>query len=524
MEVAVAMIWFAFCCVYMVLFSAVVASKENFTGYDVNLTAITNRNLSHDESLDNSAFALPQTTDVDSFTSNSSYKATEVPNRQLFNIEVLQPVSGHLLTPTIDVGNVCSCDELEDLCDINCCCDKECSQELALFTGCTMLTLSGNNQFCSHATASYALQYTVEGYSQLQSFVQQEMYHDSFCIQSHNRLAGFHFPAPTLPLARNFDSLFTQFNKFAFSSLENNDMSTNILAELQKFYQYGDAIMSAKENGKSGFLYLPSSSISVDCVDQSPVGAVFRLLRARDKAFRAGDEAGLRTNCKITADFKDSRDARSLWQGIQTITDYKPAPQCCAGEVRLLNDLNRFFARFDAQSSTCPLKATPPSHEQPLCLSADSVRKALAAINICKAAGPDHIPGRALKDCAGELTGVFTDIFNISLQQAIVPSCFKAAAIVPVPKEPAPSCFNDYRPVALKPIIMKCFERLVMEHIRSVLPPTIAVWGGSCTDYNMKALQSIVNTAGKIIGASLSSLKDIYSSHVTARRPRLWVM
>ncbi|KAM9834738.1 tectonic-1 isoform X8 [Syngnathus typhle] len=291
MEVAVAMIWFAFCCVYMVLFSAVVASKENFTGYDVNLTAITNRNLSHDESLDNSAFALPQTTDVDSFTSNSSYKATEVPNRQLFNIEVLQPVSGHLLTPTIDVGNVCSCDELEDLCDINCCCDKECSQELALFTGCTMLTLSGNNQFCSHATASYALQYTVEGYSQLQSFVQQEMYHDSFCIQSHNRLAGFHFPAPTLPLARNFDSLFTQFNKFAFSSLENNDMSTNILAELQKFYQYGDAIMSAKENGKSGFLYLPSSSISVDCVDQSPVAFLV------DRQSRCSRRVDLKEDC-----------------------------------------------------------------------------------------------------------------------------------------------------------------------------------------------------------------------------------
>ncbi|KAM9781037.1 uncharacterized protein ACBT44_022394 isoform 2-T4 [Syngnathus typhle] len=102
-----------------------------------------------------------------------------------------------------------------------------------------------------------------------------------------------------------------------------------------------------------------------------------------------------------------------------------------------------------------------------------SVRRALAAINIRKAAGPDNIPGRALKDCAGKLTGVFTDIFNISLQQAIVPSCFKAANIVPVPKKPAPSCFNDYRPVALTPIIMKCFERLVMEHIRSVLPPTI---------------------------------------------------
>ncbi|KAM9821296.1 uncharacterized protein ACBT44_006945 isoform 1-T2 [Syngnathus typhle] len=218
-------------------------------------------------------------------------------------------------------------------------------------------------------------------------------------------------------------------------------------------------------------------------------GAVFRLLRARDKAFRAGDEAGFRTaradlsrgikdakrafSCKITAHFKDSRDARSLWQGLQTITDYKPAPQSCEGDVRLLNDLNRFFARFDAQNSTCPLKATPPSHELPLCLSADSVRRALAAINIRKAAGPDNIPGRALKDCAGELTDDFTDIFNTSLQQAIVPSCFKAATIVPVPKKPAPSCFNDYRPVALTPIIMKYFERLVMEHIRSVLPPPL---------------------------------------------------
>nr|XP_049579070.1 uncharacterized protein LOC125970585 [Syngnathus scovelli] len=220
-------------------------------------------------------------------------------------------------------------------------------------------------------------------------------------------------------------------------------------------------------------------------------GAVLRLLRARDKAFRAGDEAGLRTaradlsrgikeakkafSCKVSTHFKDSKDARSLWRGIQTFTDYKPAPRSCEGDVRLLNDLNRFFARFDAQNSTCPLKTTPPPHEQPLHLSADGVRRALAAIDTRKAAGPDNIPGRALKDCAGELSGVFTDIFNVSLQQAIVPSCFKAATIVPVPKKPAPSCFNDYRPMALTPIIMKCFERLVMEHTNPFSPPPLTL-------------------------------------------------
>ncbi|KAG5270393.1 hypothetical protein AALO_G00192100 [Alosa alosa] len=171
--------------------------------------------------------------------------------------------------------------------------------------------------------------------------------------------------------------------------------------------------------------------------------------------------------------FGDSRNAQSLWQGIQALTDYKPAPQSCESNIPLLNNLNRFFARFEAQNSTCPQKTHPPLHEQPLCLSADSVKRTLAAINTRKATGPDNIPGRMLKDCAGELKDVFTDIFNTSLKQAIVPSCFKAATIIPVPKKTAPSCFNDYRPVALTPIIMKCFERLVMSHIKAILPPTL---------------------------------------------------
>uniref|UniRef100_A0A8C2G3L7 Reverse transcriptase domain-containing protein n=1 Tax=Cyprinus carpio TaxID=7962 RepID=A0A8C2G3L7_CYPCA len=94
-------------------------------------------------------------------------------------------------------------------------------------------------------------------------------------------------------------------------------------------------------------------------------------------------------------------------------------------------------------------------------------------INARKAPGPDNIPGRVLRDCAAELTDVFTDIFNISLSQAVVPTCFKATTIIPVPKKPSPSCFNDYRPVALTPILMKCFERLVMHHIKTALPPSL---------------------------------------------------
>ena len=65
---------------------------------------------------------------------------------------------------------------------------------------------------------------------------------------------------------------------------------------------------------------------------------------------------------------------------------------------------------------------------------------------------------------------MLTDIFNLSLQQSIVPTCFKKATIIPVPKKAQATCLNDYRPVALTPVIMKCFERLVMARINSYLP------------------------------------------------------
>ncbi len=108
-----------------------------------------------------------------------------------------------------------------------------------------------------------------------------------------------------------------------------------------------------------------------------------------------------------------------------------------------------------------------------LCLSAVDVRKTLSRINPRKAAGPDNIPGRVLKDCAAQLTDVLTDIFNTSLSQAVVPTCLKSTTIIPVPKKSPVSCLNDYRPIALTPIMMKCFERLVMQKIKNSLPNTL---------------------------------------------------
>ncbi|KAK3547969.1 hypothetical protein QTP70_001637 [Hemibagrus guttatus] len=111
-----------------------------------------------------------------------------------------------------------------------------------------------------------------------------------------------------------------------------------------------------------------------------------------------------------------------------------------------------------------------PSSRGPGALSHHSRREeTLCRVNPQKAAGPDNIPGRVLRKCAEQLA----DIFNISLSSVVVPTCLKTTTIIPVPKKSPVSCLNDYRPVALTAIIMKCLERLIMRQIKDLLPPSL---------------------------------------------------
>lgn len=155
-----------------------------------------------------------------------------------------------------------------------------------------------------------------------------------------------------------------------------------------------------------------------------------------------------------------------MWEGIRAITDYKkntsPSAEICA---ILTEDLNLFYTRFDRDNNG-PIQSLMPSSDTAPVLNTHEVRICLHNINPRKVAGPDGFLGRALKDCAAELPEIFTTIFNISLSSA----CLKTATIVPVPKTSRLVCLNDYRPVALTPILAKCLERLVMNHIKNSIP------------------------------------------------------
>ncbi|KAK0146462.1 hypothetical protein N1851_014240 [Merluccius polli] len=193
------------------------------------------------------------------------------------------------------------------------------------------------------------------------------------------------------------------------------------------------------------------------------------LLKARNSAFYSGNSAlystarsDLRRGIKAAKveyrrrveSYLEDNNPRRVWQGIQHLTNYKGKTSAANNaDASLVEELNHFFARFEAPrpaTSTSPVPCQPYS-PAPLTLHDHQVRRALKSINPRKAAGPDGVLGNVLRACADQLAGVLTGIFNSSLCLAVVPSCLKAATIIPVPKKTAIKDLNDYRPVACPP-------------------------------------------------------------------------
>jgi hypothetical protein len=69
-------------------------------------------------------------------------------------------------------------------------------------------------------------------------------------------------------------------------------------------------------------------------------------------------------------------------------------------------------------------------------------------LNIHKHARPNGLPGHILRACTDQLPSVFTDIFNLSLKESVIPTCFKQTNLVLVTKNAKVTWIKDYRPIA----------------------------------------------------------------------------
>ncbi|CAH1248806.1 Hypp8425 [Branchiostoma lanceolatum] len=90
-----------------------------------------------------------------------------------------------------------------------------------------------------------------------------------------------------------------------------------------------------------------------------------------------------------------------------------------------------------------------------------------------KACGPDNVPNWVLIECAEDLAPIVCHLFNASYAEGTVPTIWKSANVVPVPKAAGASQVEDFRPVSLLAGLAKLLERCILKRLLPSLPAVI---------------------------------------------------
>ena len=98
-------------------------------------------------------------------------------------------------------------------------------------------------------------------------------------------------------------------------------------------------------------------------------------------------------------------------------------------------------------------------------IACTGVLKLLQKLNLNKAAGPDNIRPKILKELAPEIAPILTIIFRKSLETGEVPPDWRSANVRPVYKKGDRHKAENYRPISLTCICCKLMEHIITSHI-----------------------------------------------------------
>ena len=220
------------------------------------------------------------------------------------------------------------------------------------------------------------------------------------------------------------------------------------------------------------FLLIKVRSSTRDPPFMSPL--VKHLLKLRKKAIKKRDtESNLRLQEKINKLIRENQLAavkcennkyktgsKKWWSTVNSITSRKKQDVPVSSLIDP-SEINTYFQDINTDPNYAapepmpiPLDARIPS------LSIHTVQNLLQKQKRT-ASGPDDLPYWFWKAFATELAPAITDIFNTSLRVSKVPSVWKFANVLPLPKESSLESSNQLRPISLTNIIMRLFERCV---------------------------------------------------------------
>ena len=241
-------------------------------------------------------------------------------------------------------------------------------------------------------------------------------------------------------------------------------------------------------------------------------------LKEKRKAFRMGDRELLkREQTKLESEIKkcklkykdkikslfESGDSRLAWQGLKKAigcNQDKPKTHV-TNMVSFVEDLNQFYCRFDNKDYSKyhqTVRTQLQMCDNSIYFEEQEIRKVFRKLKCGKAPGPDGVSPLVLKQCVDELAPVYTKLFQKSADEKEIPEIWKISQIVPVPKKSKPDTLNDYRPIALTSVAMKCMERLILKRIQHF------------TDNKMDNNQFAYKKGCSVVDAVLVLLNSIY--------------
>nr|XP_044988117.1 tectonic-1 isoform X2 [Jaculus jaculus] len=177
--------------------------------------------------------------------------------------------SGPRPTPVTDVAALCVCDLSAAQCDVNCCCDPDCSSvDFSVFSACSVPVVMGDSQFCSQKAAIYSLNLTADPPQRVFKLIDQ-INPSIFCIHISNYKPALSFTNPEVPNESNFDQFIRASDGFTVNTDSDVSFTATLDAPHAARYEYGVPLQIA--NASSGlFLRFPSPLTSSLCTDSSP--------------------------------------------------------------------------------------------------------------------------------------------------------------------------------------------------------------------------------------------------------------
>ena len=127
------------------------------------------------------------------------------------------------------------------------------------------------------------------------------------------------------------------------------------------------------------------------------------------------------------------------------------------------------FTKDDSEDPIPTFQDQTQEQISDITVSVEMVEEILVSLNANKAAGPDGVENRILKECAEEMSPSLQTIFRRSIDQGEVPGQWKVAHIVPIHKGGSKAIMANFRPVALTSAICKVLEKIICAAIMSFL-------------------------------------------------------